>query len=321
MRKVKLRSLAALLVVALALGCWVGAANAGLSEALNQLRASGLDSNTEISQTYVDLSNAPSGTVTSVTYIGASQIRTDNSYTVTSQTYSQAMNRVTSFVFELSNNYRPETSLGLTGIMIPSNPTMTTCIYTYGTLKDQAMYAVVSGLEQCLNSDPIRHSSGSSSSSWVQEYYPETMASKVITSFKIGEATYSTTNALADTTTQITTLAMDVSPYEKDGRSYVPVRFLAYACGVSEDNVQWDEATQTVTIIKDDTTLKLTIGSTILTKNKETIIMDVAPEIIDPGRTMLPARWVSEALGATVTWDEKNNTVTIEILQPEEQSQ
>ncbi len=312
-KTLRLRSLAALLVVVLVLGCWVGAATAGLSEALDQLRASGLDSNAEISQTYVDLSNTSSGTVTSATYIGIDQTRTDNSYTVTSQTYSQAMNRVTSFVFELSNNYRPETSLGLTGIMIPSNPTMTTCIYTYGTLKDQAMYAVVSGLEQCLNSDPVRRSGGGSSPVWVQEYYPDKMGSKAITSFKIGDSTYTSASGTVQT--------MDVTPYVKDNRTYTPVRYLAYALGVTEEGILWDEAAQTVTITKDDITLTLTIGSTTMTKNSEIIVMDVAPELVDPGRTMLPARWVSEALGATVTWDETTQQVTIEILQSEEQSQ
>ena len=36
--------------------------------------------------------------------------------------------------------------------------------------------------------------------------------------------------------------------------------------------------------------------------SQELVKMDVAPEIKD-GRTMLPARWVAETLGAEVEWD------------------
>ncbi|MFZ5645828.1 MAG: copper amine oxidase N-terminal domain-containing protein [Bacillota bacterium] len=37
---------------------------------------------------------------------------------------------------------------------------------------------------------------------------------------------------------------------------------------------------------------------------------DVAPQVID-GRTMVPIRFVAEALGAKVSWDENNNAVVI----------
>jgi hypothetical protein len=42
----------------------------------------------------------------------------------------------------------------------------------------------------------------------------------------------------------------------------------------------------------------------------KTVIMDVPPEI-SKGRTMLPARWVAEALGAEVEWDGDTGEVTI----------
>lgn len=37
---------------------------------------------------------------------------------------------------------------------------------------------------------------------------------------------------------------------------------------------------------------------------------DVAPKIVN-GRTMLPARFVAEQLGASVEWNEADKTVTI----------
>jgi len=155
---------------------------------------------------------------------------------------------------------------------------------------------------------------GDSSGSWVDKYSPEQIESTIAASiFTINSRTYTTADGSVAT--------MDVTPYVKDKRTYTPVRYLAYALGVTEDGIQWDQDTKTVTITKDDTTLKLTIGSMALTKNSEIITMDVAPELIDPGRTMLPARWVSEALGATVEWDEVTQQVTIQIPQPQEQGQ
>lgn len=290
-----------MLVVFITLG---GAGDAGALNVIpliDQLRASGLGSNSEINQTYVDLSNVSNGTVTSATYIGVGQTRTDNSYTVVSQTYWEAMDRITSYVFALTNQYRPDTEMGLSGIdYLP-----TVHVYTYGTMKDQAMYSVVSGLVDCLGNPPVRSSNGSSS--WVNNYSPAVVAAKTITSFKIGEPIITTASG--------SIIKMDVVPYVKNNRTYTPVRYLAYSLGVTENQIQWNAETQTVTITKDKATIKLTIGSTTLTKNSEVIIMDVAPEIIEPGRTMLPARWVSEALGATVTWDEKTQKVTITLPQ------
>jgi len=40
--------------------------------------------------------------------------------------------------------------------------------------------------------------------------------------------------------------------------------------------------------------------------------MDAAPEI-RAGRTMLPIRWVAEALGATVDWNQEAKLVTIKL--------
>ncbi len=44
--------------------------------------------------------------------------------------------------------------------------------------------------------------------------------------------------------------------------------------------------------------------------NGQEIKPDVAPQIIN-GRTMVPVRWIAEALGAEVTWDDKSRTVSI----------
>lgn len=56
--------------------------------------------------------------------------------------------------------------------------------------------------------------------------------------------------------------------------------------------------------------LKMTLGKTDYTVNGEKKTMDVAP-IIRNSRTMLPVRYVAEALGATIAWDGATSTATL----------
>ncbi|SMB89616.1 Copper amine oxidase N-terminal domain-containing protein [Thermanaeromonas toyohensis ToBE] len=109
-----------------------------------------------------------------------------------------------------------------------------------------------------------------------------------------------------------TQYTMDVAAYTKDGRTYLPVRYVAYALGVDPANVLWDDATQTVTLIKGTNVVQLTIGSKVLKLNGISINMDVAPELVS-GRTMLPFRFIAQALGATVSYDEATQTVTMNL--------
>lgn len=125
-----------------------------------------------------------------------------------------------------------------------------------------------------------------------------------IAEFKIGEAKYTLNGA---------EVTMDVAPYIKGDRTYMPVRFVAQALGVAESNIIWNQDEQTVVLIKGDRIVKLAIGSTTMYMNGVAFTMDVAPEIVDPGRTMLPVRWVAQALGADVQWDEATQTVTVEL--------
>ncbi len=103
---------------------------------------------------------------------------------------------------------------------------------------------------------------------------------------------------------------MDVAPYIKGDRTYVPVRYLAYVLGLTEDDIVWDESNQKVTFTKGDNTVELVIGSTTITVNGEEQVMDVAPEISND-RTMLPARFVAEGFGFNVGWDAANRIVLI----------
>jgi len=121
--------------------------------------------------------------------------------------------------------------------------------------------------------------------------------------FKIGDTTYTVGGAAYQ--------QMDVAPYIKDGRTYLPVRYVGNALGISDNNIFWDGVKRSVTLIKGDRVVQVTIGSKFMLINGATITMDVAPEIIPPGRTMLPIRWIAQAFGAQVDWDATAQTVTI----------
>lgn len=113
---------------------------------------------------------------------------------------------------------------------------------------------------------------------------------------------------------------MDAAPFIQNDRTYVPVRYLAYALGVAEKDVLWDGKTRTVTLTLDGVTLKLVIGSKTLYVNGRARTMDVAPVIVK-GRTYLPARWVAEAFGYEVSWDAGTKTVLVcppgQVVKPE----
>lgn len=97
-----------------------------------------------------------------------------------------------------------------------------------------------------------------------------------------------------------TTLTMDVQPLLQEGRTLIPVRFVAEKLGAS---IKWDEVTQTVTIILDDQEISLVIG-------EATDGMDVPAQIID-GSTMVPLRFVAERLDAVVNWDPDTRTIEV----------
>jgi len=103
-------------------------------------------------------------------------------------------------------------------------------------------------------------------------------------------------------------IEFDVKPVLKEGRTLVPLRKIFEELGMT---VEWDDPTQTVTATKPGTIIVLPIGSTEPTVNGNVVPIDVPGELIE-GRTLVPVRFVAEATGATVGWDDPSQTVIIE---------
>jgi hypothetical protein len=97
----------------------------------------------------------------------------------------------------------------------------------------------------------------------------------------------------------------------EDGRTMVPVRFVAENLGF---DVRWIDETKTVLVSNGNTELRLLIGESVVEKNEEgkrlSLTMDTIP-VIRNGRTMVPLRFISEAMGIEVNWNGANTEVMI----------
>ena len=100
----------------------------------------------------------------------------------------------------------------------------------------------------------------------------------------------------------------DVEPFiDANDRTMVPVRFISEAMTA---DVDWDDVTSTVTVVRDTTVITLQIGSRELSINGAVILMDTEAVIKDD-RTFVPVRFIAEALGLTVGWNEADSTVSL----------
>lgn len=107
-------------------------------------------------------------------------------------------------------------------------------------------------------------------------------------------------------------LSFDVPPQIDNGRTMVPLRKIFESMGAS---VVWDESTRTVTAARDGIVIVLPIGSVNPTVNGTPWQLDVPARIVE-GRTLAPLRFVGEAYGGQVLWDEDTRTVQMFSLLP-----
>jgi murein tripeptide amidase MpaA len=100
-------------------------------------------------------------------------------------------------------------------------------------------------------------------------------------------------------------------PFMKNDRTYVPLRGVFEELGTT---VKFNDATQEIKATRWDRTITLKIGSKTATvvsaTGTSTITFDTAPEIID-GHTVVPIRFVADALGAETKWNGTTYTVSI----------
>ena len=108
-------------------------------------------------------------------------------------------------------------------------------------------------------------------------------------------------------------LEFDVPPQIIDGRTMVPMRKIFEAFGAKVD---WIQDMQTVIAVYKTSIIAMPANeysfsvTDVVTNETKTVTLDVPVQIID-GRTLVPARAISEAIGKKVDWDPSTRTVLI----------
>lgn len=92
----------------------------------------------------------------------------------------------------------------------------------------------------------------------------------------------------------------DVAPIVEQGRTLLPMRFVAEAFGAKVD---WNDQEQRTTIFVGDKVLVFQPENPIYLVNGEEMQLDIAPTIRN-GRMLLPLRAVAENIGKQVFWDD-----------------
>src|SRR5438552_1995739 len=101
-------------------------------------------------------------------------------------------------------------------------------------------------------------------------------------------------------------VTFDQPPIERAGRVFVPLRGVFERLGASVVYANGDINAQ-----GNGRSVHLHIGSTQAVVNGQAVSMDVAPFLVG-ARTLVPLRFVAQALGAAVNWNQSNNTVYIQ---------
>lgn len=105
-------------------------------------------------------------------------------------------------------------------------------------------------------------------------------------------------------------LVFDQEPILVENRVLVPLRMIAESLGAT---VKWTKSIPQVKVQKGDSVIGLNIGSDkgfTGVRLSQVFFLEQPPVIVN-GRTMVSLRFLAEALGAEVNWDEKSRCVHI----------
>ena len=102
-------------------------------------------------------------------------------------------------------------------------------------------------------------------------------------------------------------ISFQKAPFVADGTTLVPFRALFESLGLT---VEWHEETRTIFGAGDDIEILLQLDNKTAVVNGEEIALSQAPRSID-GSTFVPLRFVGEATGREVNWEESTRTIAI----------
>lgn len=106
------------------------------------------------------------------------------------------------------------------------------------------------------------------------------------------------------------TYYMPATTINKGGRVFVPVRYLAVALDIPENKIIWNPFTRTVIMKGNGIDVVMTEGGKTIYVGGKAKKIDVAP-FIYKDRVYLPARYLAEAFGLQVVWDDRLQAVIV----------
>lgn len=113
------------------------------------------------------------------------------------------------------------------------------------------------------------------------------------------------------------TLNFDQPAIMQGGRVMVPLRGIFESLGA---DVLFDNSTRTIKATKGSRVVELTLGSSMARIDGKPTYLDVPADAVQ-GRTLVPLRFVSEALGADVRWNPALRTVSLSQVSADETPQ
>ena len=110
---------------------------------------------------------------------------------------------------------------------------------------------------------------------------------------------------------------MGSEPVMRENSVLVPMRAIFEKLGA---DLKWNQARQQVTANKDGKIIRLVIGERFADVDGKAVQL-TTPAINDRGTTLVPLRFVSEALGARVRWQPANQMVVVRTLDEDGRAQ
>jgi glucuronoarabinoxylan endo-1,4-beta-xylanase len=102
-------------------------------------------------------------------------------------------------------------------------------------------------------------------------------------------------------------MIFDIQPQIIKGTAAVQLRPLMEALGVE---VQWDGKDKSITCKKDNTSVRMQIGSNEAIVNGDREILKASAYLVS-GRTMIPARFLAETFGFSIDWNGTTRTIAV----------
>lgn len=102
-------------------------------------------------------------------------------------------------------------------------------------------------------------------------------------------------------------IRFDTEPVIENNRTLVPMREIFELFGY---DIRWNELTQTVTAIKEDSKLTIQVNQSTAYKDGTPVHLDTPAKVIN-GHVMIPLRFLTDTTEATVTWHSDKSSIVI----------